>query len=237
MSLEKLKQIELNNLLDKALCEDELDLLHIKRLLDDGADPLGELELDDDMENPMSNFFANCQWSLQEDKKSKRILQMPDAVELFLERGIELDNREYFELQYLTWLLYEEGIQALNHFLKYGLSIDNSETFVDFLMGDVYIIRNYILEPDRRACDIEELVYALKMTMLIAAYNVNKLDECPGICQLIRPDENNTSILEQFKRWNDFEYEIVFPDDGVISWRDVQVHIYNKDKEVWKFNL
>ena len=109
VSLEKLKQIELNNLLDKALCEDELDLLHIKRLLDDGTDPLGELELDDDMENPMSNFFANCQWSLQEDKKSKRILQMPDAVELFLERGIELDNREYFELQYLTWLLYDQG--------------------------------------------------------------------------------------------------------------------------------
>lgn len=235
-TVETNNQMALNKELNEEITKSVIDFDKVRSLLDKGANPLGQYDLEYDGDIPFDQCLINCQKLPTEDFQATA--QLPDLTALLLDYGMDFDTCEIPVLHSLTWLKHEYGIKTLNVLLERGLSVSDADYFVEDLIGDMLQFGRFDEDcaRDDGVAVRNRYSYALKMAMLVAAYHTEHLDICKAICTLIEPRNNDISKLPAFRNWNDFRYITEETPGEELCGR--RVSIYNKEgKCVWSFVL
>ncbi len=229
---------ELNEKLARAITDKETDYDLIKKLIMQGADPLGPIIIEN--ETPISELFCSAEWKEYDDGRFPKIMQM------FLENGFECtrflpedEDGNHSELWTLLFAVSEGACQMLKLMLDNGLSSEPVEDFVShFFM-------------DSEMCDgssitlgyLSYVIWALKMVMLCASYpqvldNSGYLRDCIE-CNTVNKD--NTYSLENFRNNDDYDYEFDFStmDNVPNGIRNTTVTIIEKKRgeTVWTLRI
>ena len=234
------KDVQLNALLCQAVTAEEIDFPLVEKLLKAGADPIGRCSEEDEDENAFGEALVNAQGNGNDyySVDLKWAAQLPKLTQLFLEHGMDIEKCEWDLLHYLTWLRHEYGIETLKLLLEHNLSPDYADYFVEDLIGDMLQFEPLDMN---NAYWVGSVIWALKMVMLTAAFNKDRLEECVCIRHLIEPENNPETDLGMFIEWNNFIYGIEIPfdkkdEDGLDGCR---INITNTDSaaRVWSFRM
>ena len=151
---------------------------------------------------------------------------------------MDIEKCEWDLLHYLTWLRHEYGIETLKLLLEHNLSPVYADYFVEDLIGDMLQFEPLDMN---NAYWVGSVIWALKMVMLTAAFNKDRLEECVCIKHLIEPENNPETDLGMFIEWNNFIYGLEIPfdkkdEDGLDGCR---INITNTDSaaRVWSFRM
>lgn len=195
------EHMDLDSALMSALYEEQINLKRICSLLEQGANPLGICKNRNGWRiRPVVEYILN-QSELNDYENA------PMVIQAFFEHGMvvpetqnPLDDPEKDPLFNVAEIANEAGIRMLKVFLDQGCSIQTVEnTVLHIVDGLRSKAGNECLHPDN--CWFEEAVYHVKMIMLIASYP--QIVEGSKLLQnLIAYNDNNTSLLIQFKDWN-----------------------------------
>jgi hypothetical protein len=242
---------ELNEKLYIAITEKYINYDEIKRLLVEGADPLGPL-MDED-ETAIGELFCEAGWDWHNDAASDDNLpedclcgRLPKILDVFIENGFDCsrfqtsdDGDKNLELWSLTFSISEGECKAMQIMIENGLPIPALEDFI----GHFYM--------DSEMCDGSDmtdeyemyLVWGFKTIMLCASYP-HILNGSEYLRQCIERDstnEGNNYDLTNFREYNNYEYEFDLStlDNIPYGMRNATVLVKEKctGKQVWKMHI
>ena len=199
-----MRQKELNQQLCKAITSPEVDLSLVEALLQEGADPLGAWEEDDEDDEPvLDTLFADS----QDDEIAKN---MPSVLEIFLRHGMDVDKSEYDVLWCLTWIKNEYGLQAVKQLCDAGLSASHAEDFVGHMVGDIL---QFELDDGYNPRIIalngyqERWEYAIKMVLVMASYD-HIFSGSGYIRAFVNGQDKTADWYKQFQNWDEYGCQI-----------------------------
>ena len=217
-------------------CEREpIDFLEVERLLQLGADPLGETEAGEG-----DYIYGECACNSQENDSK----DLPRLTELFLKYGMDVDNpRIPYDggdrinpMWLFAFSTNENSIIALKMLLDAGLSVESFGEFWGHALGDLLDIS--CGDPAHSKFWNHACTWTLKMLMLGASYDYI-LEGDEDLQQFIGCSYNGYDV-RKFRNWNAYRYEF---DTSLCKGKPELcgsvVHIYDVKigQEVWTIRV
>ena len=203
-------QIEINKLLYEAAVAPQLDTELIEEIINEGADPLGQYNTDEE-------FVLEALFSDGQDREFAK--RLPLLVEVFLKHGMDIEKSEWNVLHCLTWVRDEYGIQTLMNILDAGISASYAESFTVELIGDILMFEAGHYDSNTSFNDYTwsySMEYAIKMILLIASYE-QIFHSSRYIRELVCAKIEDADQLSRFRRWDDYQCEYTFNESIIVS--------------------
>ena len=240
----ELRGNDLNMQLYNACSSDPVDYSLVKKLLANGANPLGKICIFNSIINVYDgvlDYYFDANTTLDDISEDLYLI-----TELFLRYGMDLSKAEIpydddnYDSCHPLWMFgfpaNDVVTRTLKLFLDYGVSAEDAGE----CWGHMYFDYVCISSDFRDNHEIEMYGEFIKKLMLIASYphileNDEELKEA-----IWYGYQDNTYDLSNFRNWNDYEYEIDTSHckNHPEAYRSIVTIIEKQSKQpVWKLGL